>query len=556
MAATPRRILIFALAALGLSLAFAPFPFRFLAFVGLTPLFRLTDSQRQEATDRGPRVFLWAWLFGGLAAAFHFWWLWFLVVPVEPVTRFLLNIGVVLLFAYLGLYTAVFAGIVRRLGLWSAPLVWPLLEYVKNLGQIAFPWDLLGYSMTPWTLFIQPASLGGVYLVSAWVVLVNLLVYRLLFPEPRLSPLRSRTATPPAGGRKSVRIRVAYAAALAAAFILPVGFGSLRARPVRAWLNVSIVQPNISPLDKGDIASREHIYSDLVRLIREAGSYYPDLIICPETATLFDVTDPSNYISRALRSLVDSLQTKVFTGTPLRDRIRGTWHNGAVLLVPGEDSVRQRYYKIRLVPFSEKIPYSDEVPLIRRLVGTSDMGNWDRGRDFTVFTLTADDSSSRDYATAPPHFPVPIPHYLSDTRRFSCLICFEAIFPDLCREFVRRGAQMLVVVTNDGWFGRIIGAQQHAELAVMRAVEQGVPMVRSANNGISLIVDPYGRIRRHTDLFTQTVITDSVPEPLPPTHYRRYGDWFIVACLIAVAALLVVHASRRANARSKPATDS
>ncbi|MEO0004556.1 MAG: apolipoprotein N-acyltransferase, partial [candidate division WOR-3 bacterium] len=128
--------------------------------------------------------------------------------------------------------------------------------------------------------------------------------------------------------------------------------------------------------------------------------------------------------------------------------------------------------------------------------------NWDRGWNYTVFQ--------------------------SRVGKLSGLICFEAIFPDLAREFVRRGSRLLVVVTNDGWFGRLPGAYQHAELAVMRTVENGVPMVRSANNGISFIVDPYGRVLKKTRLFEQTVLSGTVPESLNPTPYRRYGDWLVL----------------------------
>jgi len=490
-----RDFLILAAAGLCLGLAFAPFPCRFFAFVALVPLFRILERPGRT------RAFLWGWFFGFVAAAAHFWWLWFLLVPVEKVTRLLLNLGVAVLFAYLGLYVAVFALLVRRLGLWSAPLVWPLLEFARSQLQIAFPWNLLGYAMTPWIPFSQPAAIGGVYLVSAWLVLVNLLLYRLLFSKRRLR----------------------WAIGLAAAFAVPLLFSFLHVRPLRPWFRAAILQPNVSPLDKGDVQARRRILADLVRLTGEAGAARPDLVLYPETATLLDVTHSS--VGRTIQALADSLDVEVFTGTPLHDRQRNTWHNGAVLIRPGADSIWPRYYKMRLVPFSEKIPYADEVPFLRRLIGTADMGDWDRGREYTVF----------------------------DARfgRLCGLICFEAIFPEHCREFCRRGAGLFAVVTNDGWFGRVIGAQQHAELAVMRAVENGVPMVRSANNGISFIVDPYGRVRQKTPLFTQQVLVGEVPRPLACTPYRRFGNWFIVACLAGTVALALTKAAAGRAGRSK-----
>ncbi|UCG43992.1 MAG: apolipoprotein N-acyltransferase [candidate division WOR-3 bacterium] len=492
-------------AAAGLALAFAPFPFRFLAFGALVPLFWLIDLPGTK------RKFLWAWLFGGLAAGFHLWWIWFLIIPVETVTRILLNIGVTALFAYLGVYVGVFALAVRRLGLWFAPLVWVVLEFARGQLQIAFPWTFIGYSMTPWTPFIQPAALGGVYLVSGWVVLVNLLVYKLLFPW-----------------RQGLRSRAAYGIALAVAFGLPLGYHFATVGPLERWFRVSIVQPNVSPFDKGDFDSREQIRADLLRLTRRAAVSGPELIVYPETATLVDVTRPSN-MSRDVRRLVDSLGIEVATGTPLRHgkRERVTWHNGAVVLKPGEDSVTQRHYKMRLVPFSEKIPYSDEVPLLRKMIGTADMGNWDRGWAYNVL----------DWAKG----------------KLSFLVCYEAIFPDLTREFVRRGSDLLVVVTNDGWFGRLPGIHQHAELAVMRTVETGVPMVRSANNGISFIVDPFGRVLGKTRLFEQTVLEGDVPGPRKPTPYVRWGDWFVVLSCVGIVAGFALRSVQRLGRKRKAA---
>lgn len=441
------------------------------------------------------RAFLWGWLFGGLVAAGHLWWVWFLTVPVEPITRLLLNLGVGLMFVYLGLYTGLFALVVRRLGLWAAPLCWPLLELALSRTQIAFPWNLLGASMTPWLPFAGLAALGGVYLVSAWVVLVNVLVYRLVFTPRRGLALLG----------------------LVLALVLPLGYHALRVRPLEKWFTVAVVQPNVSPLDKGDWDSRERIQADLVRLSHTAAARRPDLIVFPETATLVDVTRSST-IGPALRALVDSLDIELFTGTPLYNDSARTWHNGATLIRPGEWPPVQRYYKMFLVPFSEKIPYSDELPLIRKLIGTSDMGDWARGHDWTVFQWRKGTLSGH--------------------------ICFEIIFPQHARQLARRGSMLLVNVTNDGWFGRLPGAHQHAELGVMRAIETGLPLVRSANNGISMVVDPYGRVIARTRLFEQTVLVADVPEPAVVPPYRIWGDWpLLLACLIP----LVIAALRRRN---------
>jgi apolipoprotein N-acyltransferase len=306
-------------------------------------------------------------------------------------------------------------------------------------------------------------------------------------------------------------------AMLVVAFAAPLVYAAFHVKPLKPWFNVAIVQPNVSPLDKGDWDSREGIQRDLATLTRDAAATKPDLVLFPETATLVDVTR-STTMGPVFRSLADSLNLELFTGTPLYNEKHNSWHNGAVLIRPGEEPVRQRYYKMRLVPFSEKIPYVDELPILKKIVGTNDMGDWARGRYFTVFKW--------------------------NKGTLSALICFEAIFPDLAREFTRRGSELFAVVTNDGWFGRLLGAQQHAELAVMRTVENGVPMIRSANNGISLIADPYGRVLKATPLFKQAVLSGVVPKPIAPTPYRKWGDWLMPVFVAALIVGLVVNRAR------------
>jgi apolipoprotein N-acyltransferase len=280
----------------------------------------------------------------------------------------------------------------------------------------------------------------------------------------------------------------------------------LRIKPNRNWFKVAIVQPNVSPYDKGDRESRNKIQSDLVKLTEQAIIHKPKLLIYPETATLTDITYDREF-QNVLQKIIDSSGVYLLTGTPVYDReVRGRYYNGAVLFEPNIN-LTQGYKKLHPVPFSEKIPYADKIPLFRK-IETSDMGDMTPGKIFRIF-----------------NFPY---------GRFSVLICFESIFPDLTQEFTKRGADLLINITNDGWFGKTPGPYQHAELAILRTVENGIPLVRCANNGISFIVDPYGRILDKTSLLTQTVLIDNLPKPLKPTFFRRYGNIFalISLCLI------------------------
>ncbi len=470
------------LSALGLSFAFAPFPLRWFSYLALIPLLLVINKCSYK------KVFWYGLLFGGLFALFHLWWLYFLIVPVEPMTKILLYLGVTVLFVYLGLYTALFSIITKYVGIIFAPLAWIILEFVRTKSEIGFPWGFLGYTQTPYIPFIQIASVFGVYGISAWVMLVNVIVYWILTKKQKMT----------------------YLIILILVFALPLGYGLLRVKNLSSSLDVAIVQPNVGPNEKGDYESRNRLINELLDLIRRASEQKPDLIILPETATLSDITR-NIPLRDTIQKMLDTNNVFLFTGTPLYSPNSMVYYNGAVFFRPGQVGFSEIYRKIHLVPFSERIPYADKISLFRK-IETGDMGDCTPGTEFTIFEVQS-----------------------SKVQKFNGLICFEAIFPDLTREFTCRGSDLLINVTNDGWFGKTPGPHQHCEMSVMRSVENGVPLIRCANNGISLIADAYGRTKNRTNLFTQTIVFGSVSSSLTPTFYRKYGDiliWFSLGLIL------------------------
>jgi apolipoprotein N-acyltransferase len=176
-----------------------------------------------------------------------------------------------------------------------------------------------------------------------------------------------------------------------------------------------------------------------------------------------------------------------------------------------------------LVPFGERLPLHDRFGWIADLdFGEADFAS---GRDYTVF----------------PGDPAP----------FSANICFEAIFPDLCRRFVLEGATYLVNLTNDAWFGETAAPYQHAEMARFRCVELGLYLVRAANTGISLIADPFGRVIESLPLLERGVVVGEIHATRLSTFYRRYGDWFPRVELFLVAAALVASLRWRRGGRNQ-----
>ncbi|MEO0110149.1 MAG: apolipoprotein N-acyltransferase [candidate division WOR-3 bacterium] len=476
-------LFLFFLSPILLNLAFAPFPFRFFSYFSLIPLLYLIENSPTK------KAILYSFLFYFLFALFHLWWLYFLVVPILGVTKFLLYIGIFVLFLYFGLYGLLFGLLVKKLGIFIAPFLWAVLEFIRTKSEIGFPWGLLGYTQMPYLPLIQFASLTGVYGVSAFVVFVNLIVYKLVFLPNKVKKMR-------------------WAAVLILAFLLPLSYGIFRIRSARGNFKVAIIQPNVSPYEKGEAESIEEILSSLFNLTNQALEEKPDILLYPETASLFDITK-ENWVRKEFEKISNLANVYLLIGTPIYEG--GNYYNGAVLFAP-EKGISGIYKKIHPVPFSERIPYVDKFPIFKPFA-TADMGDFTPGKDFTIFQ--------------------------TPFGKFSCLICFESIFPDLTREFALRGADILVNITNDGWFGKTLGPYQHCELAIMRSLELGKPLLRSANNGISLICDPYGRVVRKTKLFTKEILFGLLPKPLPPTVYQKFGDWFILLSL-GIVILTVV----------------
>ncbi len=506
---TAFRLALLAFSALALSFAFSPFPLRFLSLVALIPLLWIIE------TEPASRAFRYGVFFGAVFFMFHLWWLWTLVVPVEPVTRILLDVGVVLLFGVLGLFVGLFALAAKKLGIWWSPLIWAALEWLRSQSEMGAPWGLLGTSLTPYVPLIQSACIIGVYGVSALVVLMNLLTYRVIVS----------------------RRRAVFVPLLAASVLIPLGCGLARIRPNQTWFRVGIVQPNVSPLDKGAPSVRDSVWADMLRMSHEAVARDAVLLVYPETASLVDIERSSSFRD-SLQRMADTSGTCILTGS---SAFHANEYLNATALIEPHRPLTQFYYKMHLAPFSERFPFVRSVPFLRKIM-TRDMGDAGSGTEFKVFTASLKETgrmADNAEETANGEGLLTTNYSLLTNVRFCTPICFEAIFPDLLQQFTTRGADLIVNVTNDGWFRKTPGPYQHCELMLMRATENGVPFVRSANNGISLVADPYGRVLKRTPLFVATSLVQDVPRPLNPTFYRKYGDQFAYLSL-AITLLLAL----------------
>ena len=234
---------------------------------------------------------------------------------------------------------------------------------------------------------------------------------------------------------------------------------------------------------------------------------------------------------RFVMNFAASAQTDLLLGTIDLDD-KDAWYNAALLVSKGGGRV-QVYRKVHLVPFGEYVPGRHTMPLLARIVGDQVPDDFAFGKEHTVFRLT------------------------NDKAKVAPLICFEDTIGDLTRQFVLAGANLLANVTNDGWFLRSAGSQQHLANAVFRCVETRLPMVRAANTGVTCFINEFGRITQvlHDESgsqFTEGVLTGEVAIPMDRrmTFYVRYGELF-AECCVGVSALVLLFFAVRFLRRQK-----
>jgi len=430
-------------------------------------------------------------------------------------------IGTVLLILYLALYFAIFGLLIRpylpagRQGtrhwriyiLLLTPAVWILLEYTRSRLLSGFPWALLGYSQYLNLPVIQSADITGIWGVSFLIMLVNVLIVEIVWSFKRRL-----------WGRLKIII---ISVVLLFSLILPYGYIRLASvntvRTTQSPVRVAVIQGNIPQALKWEVSARDFVMDRYFHLTTAALKDTPDLIIWPEASLPVVLEEEPLYYARLVGWAKTIGRPMIFGAVTSRD---GLYYNSALLLSQ-EGALQGRYDKLHLVPFGEYIPCRDTFSFLETIAPIGDIS---RGEKYTLFNVRSQDLEN----SAP---------VLSRPYQFGALICFEDIFPELARGFTKRGADFLVNITNDAWFGRTSEAYQHLAASVFRAVENRVHLVRAANTGISGFIDPAGRAVFLVDgegkaVFTSGYKTGNIFIRRQFSFYRRYGDLLIPICLL------------------------
>jgi apolipoprotein N-acyltransferase len=521
-----RRVaLLVAAGALLLAASYPPFPLPLLSFVAVAPAVVLL---RAASAAREPRrAFRWGVWYGAASQGLVLYWMVIALWHFTPLSALGYGASVAVLTVYSGvLFWFVTLAVSRaRVPLALAfPVAWTALEWwVGHQGDIRFPWLGLGTSLADWPLVVQWADLAGARGVTFWVAWVNVALV-----DGIAAALTGRGRTGEGGGGVEREAgsgkRWAPLAAVAATLVLASAYGVWRTRtlPVREAGVVGMIQPNES-FDEKWTRPADAVFAKLIRQTHDVYALSrPQLIVWPEAAIPGYVQVRPAWDSAVTR-LARERHTPVLAGGLYADfHDDGTYdYYNAALFYDSTGTWRRYpvYRKHYLVPVTERVPFVP-VSWFRKVPSLQHWsGGFARGRE--------------------------LPLYPTAIGRFGVVICYESAFEDLARRYRRAGADFLVNITNDAWFGRSTAPAQHASHLVLRAIETRMGIARAANSGITQFVDPLGRAYASTALETETIVADRLRTTDVRTLYTRLGDWVGGLSLAGTLAMIAMVVWRR-----------
>jgi apolipoprotein N-acyltransferase len=509
------------LSGLLLTAAFPKINLPWVAWVSLVPLlWALRGSQPREAFRRGAQF--------GLA---HFMALLYWLVPTMVTyggLPFALSIGILFLFASIlsfifiapALYGVSLAARSPVKLVFIFPLFWVGAEFLRSFLFTGFPWCLLGYSQFQNLDIIQLSDISGIYGVSGLIAFINAALFvgaLALFGQTWHD--------------HAVGLRVAVGGLAAGAILMGAAwmYGDMRIAQIDRLtaqapkIRVAAIQGNIEQSQKWDPAFQIETIRKYIQLSLSARPQEPELVVWPESAAPFYFLAEVPPTQMVLQG-VQAAGTHFLIGAPSFD-LRGheaDYFNSAYLINP-RGEVLGKYDKAHLVPYGEYTPFKEYLPFLGKMV--EHVGDFKPGRKGQTLDMQG--------------------------RKLGVQICYEIIFPALARALVQNGAELLITITNDAWYGTTAGPYQHFSLAVLRAVENRRALVRAANTGISGFIDPVGRVLDPTPLMTEAAVVHGLPLLDETTAYTRFGDVAPAGCLMGSIMMIVRELLRRRKNRSK-----
>ena len=385
------------------------------------------------------------------------------------------------------------------------PVFYAGLEMTRTYGDFAFPWSHLGYVFGNSLELLQMLPYIGIFGYTILVIASNQAVAQTLCKVQDIKKAIPVLAVP---------LSIFVVLLIQGSIVL----SKTEAQPFynaddESSPSIALVQPSIAQGAKWSKERFDRIVNKTLGMVNDSIKEHADLIVLAETAIPDHIRRQPGVIER-LHEVADHKKAQLLVGAlDYRRNPRGSIrkfdvYNASFLFSPGNNSFPDRYIKKHLVPFSERIPFDEIFPILNYV----DLGEG----DFVAGKET--------------------PVYLPSL--WTPYICYDAIFGDLVREAIRNGSRLMVNITNDGWFGRSTAPYQHLNLIRYRAIENGMPVARLANSGVSAFIDQYGHYDGNTEIFTDRVVQRKVPLKTRDTLYSRIGDAVEMLLLIFFAVYL------------------
>ena len=372
------------------------------------------------------------------------------------------------------------------------PFIVVSIEYLRSFGLYGFTWNSLSYTQTDYLMLSQNIEYTGIYGISFWIVLINVMLYDLLI-------------------HFSKRKVYVFLFSFCFPWITGLVIHNSYVQPTR-YIKTKIVQPNISLSEKRTNLGKSLL--TLIDLSNQSNNDSINLIVWPESSISSRFLINNNYNDRLSIDMNNFLgDHKVQLVAGLEASYANRRYNSSVLFIG--DSIANVYHKQRLVPNVEYTP-----KIFDKIGYNMGLSNFNIGEELSMFNI--------------------------NQTPFSSMVCIESIFPNPTRLFVKNGAEFIVYIVNDGWYIKPPEPQQHAKRCVYRAIENRRSVIRCANTGISMIVDPYGNITHQSELNKSDVITANVMISDKKTFYTKHGNLFSILNLfiLMLMALFITFKKR------------
>lgn len=491
-------------------ISYVPSPFSFFIFIAFIPFLKLLEEKKIFDSFR----------LGYLIGLLFNLIIYYYLAHYKSSSYILLTILNALQFGIFAVLYSVIKRYNKKFALISFPFLWTVLEYSREWGDLALNWINIGYTQANYLTLIQFIELTGVNGITFWICLINLLIYFLFFES------------------RSKNKYLTFGLIVLFLFLIPLIFGYFKMNESVKYegINATYIQPSIDSKQKWEKSFSEKNLRILLDLSRKSEINPNSLLIWPETAIphVFQKTIAGK---DSLFKYTQQNSINLLTGILYSESNRN--YNSVILISPDTDSL-QIYNKMKLVPIEEGLPFED---VLDGVLPEENLAiYYDYGKAKTVFNINCQTFSVKNNNDL---WDVEEKKYGEKNIKFASVICFESSFPSFIREFVNMGAQFLVVITNDEWFGYSTQPIQHVRTSQLRAIENRMAVIHCSNAGISGFIDPYGKIYGKKELYEIGSATAVIPLNSDKTFFTENGDLVAIVCAIISVLMLAISYLRR-----------